>query len=1489
MNPNHATKMKRRMIAHCAAAAIALLTLATPARGTVPIPITNAGFENPVVSVEGDYTGSIIGWSVVNGGGIGVWNVETTDYPAQAPEGFNVAFIYNATGVAGCSQVLSGAIGQFQADASYTLTVKVGDSLGYAFPGYKVQLLADGTVLAEDDNTLAPITNGTFATSTVNYTYNAGLHAALVGKPLEIRLLSKGLIAGENEVEFDNVQLSATLANPIANPGGPYSMLSIGSLALNGSGSLPADGQTIADPSGYEWDLNTNDNGGNFNADITGAMPAAISYATLTGIYGMTPGENTIKLRVTDAAAKTSINSTTVTLTVASSDADLFSLETTPVMDLTPSFDSATLSYTATAPYAAASMTVKPTKTDAGATIGISFDGEIYNSITSGTASAPILLDVGVAKVIYLQVTAQDTTTQKTYRLTVTRSAPSANANLADLTTTPATALTPTFSPATLEYATTVAYPISSMTVTPTAADTLATIKVNGTTVASGTESAPIPLSVGANVINTVVTAEDPIVPPQTYKLTVTVTVADPFAIPGGPYAVSFGGSLALNGSASLPADGQTITAPSGYEWDLNINDNGGAFNADFTGPTPPSITYPDLQSVHGMTVGPNTIRLRVTDSSPKTSTVEGTVTINPPVSIFTSGTVQPAFNGADQGYFNSPLPSTAGDKWFAEISGAGQTKGQTFTVTGDRLLKGITYRLANSMAQPTKVYVVRIGTVDTATNVFYPLFSDQITQTVSWGATGVTDSYGTWVFATPFKLPGLPAGTVYGFDIAMKSSSSAWQTGIPYPTYLNTNVFAGGFKYTCAQTGTQGSASNTMQPDSGRDREFHLDMDAITIADTTAPTLVSISDNVSGGPIYADQVQVIYTLTFDEAINASTIDLADFENLGAGVSIDSVVSVQNTTPYPAASVVKVVLGISGTGTLKLGVKSGSNIADLAAPTPNLVTSPAADDTMIAVNTGTNPGTGDRWWDLAITGITDGASQGGTGTWNSTTTNWDRGFGFAAPVQWNNSNNDNAIFGGTAGTVTLGENINLQNLTFGAVNGYFIGDTAEDNTLTFSGTKTITVNGSGSAGDATIRAGITGSPTLNITGRADNNATHFSLLPTANVTMALGTVNMLNTNGSNKRLVLGGASLGNVANRVTWPNTGNQLFLVKNGTGTWTVESDLVLDDGKIFVEDGTLILGGANNTNSHSINIGRTSLNVSTNKGKFMSAGTFTILDAREDFIVYNGATLAPGINGVGTITVGWNSTQAGPGEVQLQTGSIYEWQVGAAATDTVHVKKRTGTLVANLLVQNITLKILDAGGTPANGTVQLPVFTYDTGTPAVTRSIGTVSFNTTDLVGKGWTVGTLALTDNGTGTIYLTGLSKPAAGYALWAATNAPSGTAGADYDGDGVNNGVEYVLGGTKDTNDLAKLPITSTTPGGDVLFTFVRDQASIDGTTTVAIEVGTTLAAWPDSYSVPGTAVANNPGVTVVKDSPGAGKDTVTLTLPRAPDAKKFARL
>lgn len=90
------------------------------------------------------------------------------------------------------------------------------------------------------------------------------------------------------------------------------------------------------------------------------------------------------------------------------------------------------------------------------------------------------------------------------------------------------------------------------------------------------------------------------------------------------------------------------------------------------------------------------------------------------------------------------------------------------------------------------------------------------------------------------------------------------------------------------------------------------------------------------------------------------------------------------------------------------------------------------------------------------------------------------------------------------------------------------------------------------------------------------------------------------------------------------------------------------------------------------------------------------------------------------------------------------------------------------------------------------------------------------------------------------------------------------------------------------DLAKLPVLSTS-GGNMVFTFIRDQDSIDGGTTLVIETGGNLMNWPDFHPVPDTSVSNNPGLAVLKNAPAAGKDTIILTLPLNPGARFFARL
>lgn len=212
--------------------------------------IDNAGFEIPVLG-EDEFTSSsrlfnpVPGWETYDPDGllarfgqpdpvtgdnvsVGVANFPTPlVYPNGVPEGNNVAFTYTPNyedapvsigeGVVGLSQTLDTLLA---ANTTYTLTVDVGNPESYfseaadffynydGFPGYEVQLLAGGQVIAADHNSLC-IAEGEFGTSTVTFT--AGSDSSYLGQNLGIRLIDLNAAPG-TEVDFDNVQLTAQAA-----------------------------------------------------------------------------------------------------------------------------------------------------------------------------------------------------------------------------------------------------------------------------------------------------------------------------------------------------------------------------------------------------------------------------------------------------------------------------------------------------------------------------------------------------------------------------------------------------------------------------------------------------------------------------------------------------------------------------------------------------------------------------------------------------------------------------------------------------------------------------------------------------------------------------------------------------------------------------------------------------------------------------------------------------------------------------------------------------------------------------------------------------------------------------------------------------------------------------------------------------------------------------------------------------------------------------
>ena len=232
------------------------------------------------------------------------------------------------------------------------------------------------------------------------------------------------------------------------------------------------------------------------------------------GVIGLSVGSNIVTIEATAEDGSTT-RTYTITVTRAeppSTDATLSAL-TLGGVDF-GTFDSTTTSYTAQVANSVSQTTVMPTVNDSGASHVIKLGG-----VTD--ADGAVALSVG-DNVITVEVTAEDTTTTRTYTVTVTRaSPPSTDATLSALTLSGIDF--GTFVSGTTSYTAQVINTVSQTTVTPTVNDSGASyvIKLGGVTDADGV----VALSVGSNVITIEVTAEDD---STTRTYTVTVTRAEP-------------------------------------------------------------------------------------------------------------------------------------------------------------------------------------------------------------------------------------------------------------------------------------------------------------------------------------------------------------------------------------------------------------------------------------------------------------------------------------------------------------------------------------------------------------------------------------------------------------------------------------------------------------------------------------------------------------------------------------------------------------------------------------------------------------------------------------------------------------------------------------------------------------------------------------------------------------------------------------------------
>jgi gliding motility-associated-like protein len=405
----------------------------------------------------------------------------------------------------------------------------------------------------------------------------------------------------------------------------------------------------------------------------------------------------------------------------AATSADLTSISLNPYETLKTVSSTATeTDYTTTVSPTISSVTVTPRASTLGQTITV--DG---NPVASETASQPITLNTdGTPTIITTVVTAQDGTTTKTLVISVSQ-APLSVASLSSIKLTPSSTLATVSTSATeTDYSTTAAIGTTSVTVTPKASGPGQTITVDGTSVATGTASAPITLNPDGTptIITTVVTAPDGTTT-NTYVVTVNqvpLNVASLTSIVLSPYSTlkvtstsatetdytttAATGTTSVTVTPKASGAGQTITVDGNPV--VSGNASGSiTLNPDFS-PTVITtvVTAPDGTTTNTYVITVNQVPLNVASLT--------SIVLSPHSTLKVTST-----SATETDYTTTAAAGTTSVTVTPKASGAGQT----ITVDGNPVTSGTASGsiTLNTDGTPTMITTVVTAPDGTTTNTY--------------------------------------------------------------------------------------------------------------------------------------------------------------------------------------------------------------------------------------------------------------------------------------------------------------------------------------------------------------------------------------------------------------------------------------------------------------------------------------------------------------------------------------------------------------------------------------------------------------------------------------------------------------------------------------------------------------------------------------------------------------------------------------------------
>lgn len=354
--------------------------------------------------------------------------------------------------------------------------------------------------------------------------------------------------------------------------------------------------------------------------------------------------------------------------------------------------------------------------------------------------------------------------------------------------------------------------------------------------------------------------------------------------------------------------------------------------------------------------------------------------------------------------------------------------------------------------------------------------------------------------------------------------------------------------------------------------------------------------------------------------------------------------------------------------------------------------------------------------------------------------------------------------------------------------------------------------------------------------------------------------------------------------------TGNGFTLTKIGNNPMAVRGDAsgsvihyVIQGGHAWAESSANAFGGSS---------GSVLVKSGAAVGHFGSAMTIPTPVSIESGGILRSGTFgaATALTGTwsGSITLAGNVTLDAVGGPIALTGSI-SGTANITKTGGNPVSIASPTYVGNTTINSGTLT-LQSVGLSDSSTVSIANSAILKLEPAASDTVDKLFINGAQVASGTWGSSASGATHQddvhfqGVGTLNVLS-DPPASGFLTWAGGYSLTGNdalASADPDNDGIDNAVEYVLGGNPTVSSQAGLP-TSSAAGDNLVFTFSRSDGSETPDVSVSVDYGSDLTGWT---SVP--IGATSAGIVTVAEN-GADPDLITVTIPKNGDPAKFARL